>query len=55
MLIPADTGHQTGSSTQDGLQLPGDTIADTDEDGVAVVDSTVYKGMDKCMGSIKRQ
>jgi len=37
------------------LQLPDDTIADTNEDDVAIVDSTLYKGMNKCMISIKRQ
>jgi len=37
------------------LQPPDDTIADTNEDGVAIIDSTMYKGMDKFMSSIKRQ
>jgi len=37
------------------LQLPDDTIADTNEDGVAIIDSPMYKGMGKCMSSIKRQ
>jgi hypothetical protein len=40
---------------QNRLQLPGDTIADTNEDGVAVVDSTVYKGMEQRVSSVKRQ
>jgi len=32
---------------QNRLQLPGYTIADTNEDSFAVVDSPVYKGMDQ--------
>jgi hypothetical protein len=37
------------------LQLPDDNIADTNKDGIAVVHSTVYEGMDQCMGSVTGQ
>jgi len=37
------------------LQLPDDTIVDANEDGVAIIDLTMYKGMGKSTCSIKRQ
>jgi len=53
MLLPTDTGHQTGSSVLHGLQFPYDANADPDEDSVAVVNSTGY--MKQRVSSIKLQ